>query len=343
MTRLREDNRKIRSDYDELQLRFDDEVYNSGSWKKEKERLDTKILDLNAAYEAAIAAQGDQQSQIVALHSQVRELRAVLSDAETERTLLQKARRALQAELEGAKLDTVDANKISSDREFQKLQLKKQDLERSLEEQDDRVGMAFDRMKKAEAHANECQVELDKIRLDNSELDKQNASAFLYVTSSANLPTTLQAHLEKQIKDLNVRIVDFETKSYRASPQPNSSTRRLEARIEELTNQLNQLAKDKGESSRIQRSTDKVARDAKFQLAESDRQRARLEEERNLYESQVQSLRQSLDVMVRMFVQSQLVDMLAYSRLQQTEESTLQLAKRRAEREAADLKQKALK
>lgn len=177
MTRLREDNRKTRSDYDELQLRYDDEVYNGGAWKKEKERLDTKIDDLNKAYEAATAAQGEQQAQIVALHSQVRELRGVLSDAENERSLLQKARRSLQAELEGIKLDTVDANKITSDREYQRLQLKKQDLERSLEEQEDRTGMAFDRMKKAEAHANECQVELDHIRVENSELDKENVSS----------------------------------------------------------------------------------------------------------------------------------------------------------------------
>ena len=112
MSRLREDSRKIRSDYDELQLRYDDEVYNGGAWKKEKERLDTKIEDLTKAYEMATAAQGDQQSQIVALHSQVRELRAVLSDAESEHTLLQNALHALQAELEG--MGTVDANKIST-------------------------------------------------------------------------------------------------------------------------------------------------------------------------------------------------------------------------------------
>jgi myosin protein heavy chain len=177
MSRLREDNRKIRSDYDELQLRYDDEVYNGGAWKKEKERLDTKIEDLTKAYETATAAQGDQQTQIVALHSQVRELRAVLADAESERILLQKARRALQAELES--MDTVDANKMSSGRDYQRLQLKKQDLERSLEEQEDRVDMAFDRMKRAEAHANECQVELDKIRLENSELDRLNVSCIL--------------------------------------------------------------------------------------------------------------------------------------------------------------------
>lgn len=176
MSRLREDNRKNRSDYDELQLRYDDEVYSGGAWKKEKERLDTKIEDLTKAYEAAIAVQGDQQSQIVALHSQVRELRAVLTDAESERTLLQKARRALQAELEGIKLDTVDAHKMSSG-DFQKLQLKKLDLERSLEEQEDRVDMAFERMKRAEAHANECQVELDRIRVENSELDRLNVSS----------------------------------------------------------------------------------------------------------------------------------------------------------------------
>jgi myosin protein heavy chain len=127
MSRLREDNRKIRSNHDELQLRYDDEVYNSGSWKKERERLETKVADINRAFETSTAAQGEQQSQIVALHSQVRELRNVLSEAEADRALLQKARGALQAELEAIKLDHVEANKMSSDPELQKLQLKKQE------------------------------------------------------------------------------------------------------------------------------------------------------------------------------------------------------------------------
>jgi myosin protein heavy chain len=48
MSRLREDGRKIWSNYNELQLRYDDEVYNGGAWKKE--HLDTKIKDLTKAY-----------------------------------------------------------------------------------------------------------------------------------------------------------------------------------------------------------------------------------------------------------------------------------------------------
>jgi len=83
--------------------------------------METQIRDINKAYEASTAAQTEQQSQIVSLHSQVRELRSVLNDAEADRALLQKARRALQGELEAIKLDHVDTNKMSSDSELQKL------------------------------------------------------------------------------------------------------------------------------------------------------------------------------------------------------------------------------
>lgn len=143
--------------------------------------METKISDIERAYEAATAAQAEQQSQIVALHSQVRELRGVLDDAESDRAMLQKARRALQAELESIKLEPVDS-KLSSDREFQKLQLKKQDLERSLEEQEDRVSHALERVKKAEAFANECQIELGKVRVENSELDKLNVRLIVVIS-----------------------------------------------------------------------------------------------------------------------------------------------------------------
>ena len=84
---------------------------------------------------------------------------AAVDDAEADRALLQKARRALQAELEEIRLDHVDP----SDTEVQRLMLKKQDLERAVEEQEDRVASAFERMKRAEAYANECQMELGKV------------------------------------------------------------------------------------------------------------------------------------------------------------------------------------
>ncbi|KAF8514982.1 nonmuscle myosin heavy chain b [Gautieria morchelliformis] len=305
MSRLREENRTMRTERDDLQLRFDDEVYNGGAWKKEKERLETKIGDLTAAYEASNNANSEQQSQIVSLLSQVRELRAVLDEAEADRSALQKARRQLEGRLNDIAQHHVETSKMSSDRAFQAMHLEKQELRSALEEQEDRVNMANERLKKAESFANDSQIELNKIRAENSELDKLNAN------------------LEKQVKDLNVRIVDLETKSYASSPRPVRESRRLESRIEELTSKLTQESKEKSETLRMSRTADKSVRDTKFQLMESDRQRARLEDEVTAYEKKVGDLRQSIDAL-------------------QTSESGLQLAKRRAEREAADYKARSL-
>jgi myosin protein heavy chain len=84
-----------------------------------------------------------------------------------------------------------------------------------------------------------------------------------------------------------VRIVDLETKSYTNSSRPATISRRTESRIEELTNQLNQSNKEKNRR-----------RDSGLQSAEPDRLRARLEEERAAYESQIGSLRRDMDAMV---------------------------------------------
>lgn len=104
--------------------------------------------------------------------------------------------------------------------------------------------------------------------------------------------------MEKQVKELNVRIIDLETRSYSNSPRPPTISRRTDSRNDELNSQL---IKDR-EGSRIQRSADKVARDPKVQLVESDRARMKLEEERRTYEAQLQSLRHAMDTMVRFVV-----------------------------------------
>ena len=109
-------------------------------------------------------------------------------------------------------------------------------------------------------------------------------------------PFLSQASLDKQIKELNLRIVDLETKTLSLnSSRPSNVNKRLESRIEELQNQLSQSTKD---SSRL-KSADKGNRETTMQLQESERQRLRLEEELKSYETRVQTMRQTMDEMVR--------------------------------------------
>lgn len=97
--------------------------------------------------------------------------------------------------------------------------------------------------------------------------------------------------------------MDLETKSMN-SPRPQTVSRRRESRIEELTNRLEQSSKD---STRI-RSADKNARDAKFQLAESDRQRLKLEEEVKGFEDKIDQMRTHLDALVSSCMNSRASD-----------------------------------
>ncbi|KAG8835466.1 hypothetical protein FRC17_003033 [Serendipita sp. 399] len=305
ISNLREENHKMRSELDEIQLRYDDEVYAGTSWKKEKERMSTKILDLTSAYESSKMTQAEQQSQIVALLSQARELRAMLDENEAERVALRQARSQLETRLSEIAQDHLDATKMSSDRVVQELHLEKQDLQGRLEEQADRVALAHEKLRKAEAFASEYQIELSKVRHENSELERKNAV------------------LEKTNKENSVRIVEYETKSYAAAPRSSSTSRRQETRIEELTKRLKQEEEEKSETARLHRTADKTAREMKFQLMESDRHRLRLEEECKGNEAKIQGLRQEFNDLLK-------------------SESELKVSKRRAELEAQDYKQKYL-
>ena len=170
------EKRELRSENDDLQNRYDKERYESTAWKKEKERMEIKIRELERTNEASTGAQAEQQSQIVKLHSQVRDLRAALDEVNNERSVLQKARVALREELESIKLDHRDTSKPTSEKDIQRLQLENRELERSLEEQEDHVKKVTLRMQKAEEKANSYKIELGKVQVENSRLDKLNVS-----------------------------------------------------------------------------------------------------------------------------------------------------------------------
>jgi myosin heavy chain 9/10/11/14 len=176
MSRLREENHTIRSELDDLQLKYDDELYSSENWKKEKDRLEARIFTLTDAYETSTCKQADAQSQVVSLLSQVRELRAVLDEANAERSALARARKALELRMKDIAQEHLNSSQMSSDRAVQALHVEKQDLRSALEEQSNRVQIANEKLKRAETYAGESQAELNRIREENGELDRKNVS-----------------------------------------------------------------------------------------------------------------------------------------------------------------------
>lgn len=101
--------------------------------------------------------------------------------------------------------------------------------------------------------------------------------------------TLFKANLEKQVKALQVRIVDLETKAFASSPRHTSASRKADHQIPRQTT---------GTGNN--------------------------QDERNAYETKIADMRKKMNDF-------------------QAEGNNAQLAKRRAERDAADTKQKALK
>jgi myosin heavy chain 9/10/11/14 len=104
--------------------------------------------------------------------------------------------------------------------------------------------------------------------------------------------------LEKQVKELNVRIVDLETKSYSRMSQTTTSgdaatIRGLKNRVEELTREL------ENSNNHRDRASLSRGREATLRFGESERQRSRLEEEVASYREKITAMRQTMDDMVR--------------------------------------------
>lgn len=209
------ENTRLREELEALRSKWDDEVLNSSTWSKEKGRLESTLADLTASREEAINAHNEAQGKIVSLLSQVRTLRTSADDIAAERDMLQREKRGLEARLEEAKSGLEDLargdspslrNAAGMDREL--LELKS-----SLAHQEDIAAAAVDKMRRAEALASEMQKDIVAERETTVQLHKDKAA------------------LEKSLKEVQVRLIDLETKGYSSASQ---DVRFLHGRVQEV-------------------------------------------------------------------------------------------------------------
>lgn len=198
-----------------------------------------------------------------------------------------------------------DASRVKNDlaKCVQALDLETHELKDLLEENQDHARVTEDRLKRAEQLYAEASSDLSKEKDYNIELEKSKLT------------------LEKQVKELNVRLVDLESMALR---DDRGSVRKLESRIEELASALDLESKEKNEIVKQSRKTERLVKELQFQLAEKDKQKSRFDEEQEKMDQKMKRMKTQLDEL-------------------ETSESNLQLAKRRAEREVAEAKDRATK
>lgn len=216
----REENGRLREEIEELRGKWDDEVLNSSTWAKEKSRLEIMMQDLNNSRDEAVAAHNEAQERIVNLLGQVRSLRTEVEGVAGERDALMKEKKGVETRLKETteRLEDLMRSESPSMRNAAAIDRDLLELKASLAQQEDIVAAAVGKMRRAEALAQETQKDLQAEREVNVAMHKEKAT------------------LEKTIKDLQLRLLDLETKSHSSVSQ---DVRFLHGRIQEVRIPIN--------------------------------------------------------------------------------------------------------
>ena len=209
------ENTRLREELDDLRSKWDDEVLNSSTWSKEKARLEVTLADISASRDEAIEAHNDAQSKVVSLLSQLRSTRTEADDVIAERDALVREKRNLEARLEEAKagLDDLARGDSLSLRNAAGMDRELLELKSKLAEHEDIASAAVSKMRRVEAQAFETQKDYVAEREITAQLSQDKAA------------------LEKSLKEVQVRLVDLETKGYSSASQ---DVRFLTGRVQEV-------------------------------------------------------------------------------------------------------------
>jgi myosin protein heavy chain len=214
---------RLREELDDLRAKWDDEVLNSSTWSKEKARLEATLADVASSRDEAVGAHNEAQGKVVSLLSQVRTLRASVDDITAERDALQREKRSVEARLKEAKAgleELARQGESPSLRSAAGMDRELLELRSSLAQQEDIAAAAVEKMRRAEALASEIQKDAAYERENGAQLQKEKAA------------------LEKALNEVQVRVVDLETKGYSSASQ---DIKFLHKRIQEVCTPLRSL------------------------------------------------------------------------------------------------------
>lgn len=165
--------------------------------------MEMTLQDVSTSRDEAVNAHNEAQSKVVSLLSQVRNLRTEVEDVTAERDMLLKEKKMLEARLTeaGERLEDLAKGESPAMRNAAGMDREILELKSKLAQQEDVSAAAVGKMRRAEALAAEMQKELTAERESNAQLFKEKAA------------------LEKQLKEVQLKCVDLETKGYSSASQ----------------------------------------------------------------------------------------------------------------------------
>ncbi|KAG2183466.1 hypothetical protein INT43_006472 [Umbelopsis isabellina] len=272
---LQAENRFNSSTIEELNARLEEESLGNITWKREKEKLESRLAELMISLQALQEERDDIQEDLESIMIKSSDSQNALVESENQRIELEQRCHMLQKRLrdsEDQNLSVIQSKQLY-ERNIQSLGSELYEVKARLDEAHDMEIEAKNKAQKAELLVIEAQNENVRLQELNDELSQQKVS------------------LEKQLQELQKCVLD-DSKLGSASSARGVP---LGLRIEELKAQLESEAKARLETTRTIRNNERFIEAQKKALTENEEQVSRQQEELLAAEQRVKSLRSELD------------------------------------------------
>lgn len=273
------------------------------SWSTFKSQLEEKIKELTKSNEEAVMSQQDSQRRVGSLLSQIRTLRTTMEEITANRDQLQEEKRVLERRLNDVSQQFEELAQSPGVSSSPGSSDELNELRSSVRQQTEAANTAIERLKVVEGSKLEVQKQLNSERQRLQELTSERSA------------------IEKENKDLHLKLVDLEAQLIGVK---NYDAKFMAQKIGELERRLEEQTQRYAEESRSLRSNDRSVKDLQMQIVQKEKHSAKLEDELSRNETKIRSLQETIENL-------------------QGLETTQRLASRRAEREARDLKETALR
>ncbi|KAJ3200564.1 hypothetical protein HDU82_008794, partial [Entophlyctis luteolus] len=305
LVEAKETNNELEQEIENVSNKLESEMRQTASLKKEKQRLELKVEETLRQNIELSARFEEQQNAFAATGAQMRELKANLEDAEAQRGVLEKAKRVLEARLDelAEQYSTADRTRNELTRSVTELDQKAIALRDSLEELQDTANISTEKLRRTEQMLVDSAADLSKERETVIETERA------------------RTQLEKQVKELNTRVFELESLAVSAAT---GTTRRLEARVSELMTQLEAEMAEKSDLQKTVRKLERSAREMQFNISEKEKQKLRVEDDMEKLEQKLKKMKAAMEEL-------------------EASENSAQMAKRKAEREAAEYRDRSLR
>jgi hypothetical protein len=244
--------------------------------RHEKATLTDNWTRAKRAFDEAVLRQGEFQTQNVELVQKNRDLRLRVDEVESDLVAALQAKRVLEERLHEFSSTSMPAQDATA----RAVELERDDLRKELEASLTRLSLAQSKQASAEKSALEQQRNAARERDEAAKVAIQNDD------------------LQRQLKDMRVRLADYDGRAFASSPRPVSS-RHADARVEELTEELKEERMRRAQAIEQSRAREYQLQDLTARLEESEKARKRLEGDASGVTGQVLRLRHDLTDLVR--------------------------------------------